>query len=42
MGELRELTSGRYRVAHFWKQERLFIVSVFPRKDQRRVFRQLR
>ncbi len=41
MGVNRELSSGRFRVVHFWNNGRLFIVTVFPKKDQRKVFRHL-
>jgi mRNA-degrading endonuclease RelE of RelBE toxin-antitoxin system len=41
MGDLWELDSGRYRIAYFWKEGILFIVTVFPKADQRKVFQSL-
>jgi len=38
MGELWELDSGRYRIVYLWKERILFIVTVFPKTDQRKVF----
>jgi mRNA-degrading endonuclease RelE of RelBE toxin-antitoxin system len=38
MGELWELDAGRYRIVYYWKEGILFIVTVFPKADQRKVF----
>ena len=41
MGELWETESGRYRIVHVWRFRTLCIVTVFPKPDQRKVFRHL-
>lgn len=41
MGDLWELDSGRYRIVYFWKDRTLFIVTVFPKPDQAKIFRHL-
>jgi mRNA-degrading endonuclease RelE of RelBE toxin-antitoxin system len=42
MGALWELDSGRYRIVYLWKERILFIVTVFPKADQRKVIHHLR
>ena len=39
MGDLWELDSGRYRIVYFWKDKTLFVVTVFPKPDQAKIFR---
>lgn len=41
MGALWELDSGRYRIVYFWKDGRLFVVTIFPKSDQAKTFRHL-
>lgn len=42
MGELWELDSGRYRIAFLWKERILYIVTVFSKADQRKIFQHIR
>ena len=39
MEELWELDSGRYRIAYMWIGRILYIVTVFSKADQRKIFR---
>ena len=41
MGNLWELDSGRYRVVYLWRGATLYIVTVFSKPDQRKIFRHL-
>ncbi|MBI4063876.1 MAG: type II toxin-antitoxin system RelE/ParE family toxin [Elusimicrobia bacterium] len=41
MGNVWELDSGRYRVAYLWQGPILFIVTVFSKSDQLKIFKHL-
>lgn len=41
MGDLWQMDSGRYRIVHLWRDAALFIVTVFPKPEQGRIFRHL-